>query len=160
MKKISSIQVIDSLAEMTRHQDREVIEKSLLKTIDELMPSTELQLFKIIVEETSEISLYLLSYSINGDVNIIDMKFNYGQMSTSLQKGIVNAVEYADLQQVEGISLHTTSKLDLLACWPFEYRTRNLESFGIRSRYFWHQGHHLIFAPRNHPMSLSFLARC
>jgi two-component system, cell cycle response regulator len=67
MKKVSTIQIIDSLAEITRHNDREIIEKSLLKTLDELAVQQEFRLYKVI-EKEPEIALGLLAFSVNGTI--------------------------------------------------------------------------------------------
>jgi len=100
-KKIKSTQIIDSLAEMTRHQDREIIEKSLLKTIHELMPSLELRLFKVKEgHDTNNFSLHLLSYAVGDNINVMDVKVDYKKMSPSLQSGIIDAIQQEDLQQV------------------------------------------------------------
>jgi len=106
-KKIKSTQIIDSLAEMTRHQDREIIEKSLLKTINELMPSLELRLFKVKKNpDTSEFSLHLLSYAVGNNINIMDMKVDFKMMPQALQIGITEAILQEDLQQVSDHKQH------------------------------------------------------
>ena len=68
MTVVNSLQIIDSLGEITRHRDREVIEKSLLKTLAELSPNQEFRLFKVLAKEGEEVILGLLAYSSNGYV--------------------------------------------------------------------------------------------
>ena len=68
MASVNSLQIIDSLGEITRHRDRVVIEKSLLKTLAELAPNQEFRLFKVLAKEGEEVVLGLLAYSVNGYV--------------------------------------------------------------------------------------------
>ena len=51
MQTINTIQWVDSLAEITRHRDRELIEKSLLKTFNEFEGSREFWVYKVIAIE-------------------------------------------------------------------------------------------------------------
>lgn len=60
MKKITTVQVIDTLAEITRHHDREVLEKSLASTLAELIPSQEFRLYKVL-EGGNDIEIALLT---------------------------------------------------------------------------------------------------
>ncbi len=46
-KNHQSIILIDGLAEITRHHDRKMLEKSVLKTINDLYPAESLQLFEL-----------------------------------------------------------------------------------------------------------------
>ena len=48
VRKISTVQVIDTLAEVTRHHDRELIERSLVTTLAELIPATELWFYRLV----------------------------------------------------------------------------------------------------------------
>jgi len=51
-KNDHSITLIDGLAEITRHHDRQMLEQSVLKTINDLFPVESLRLFQ--VEEINE----------------------------------------------------------------------------------------------------------
>ncbi len=53
------MQVIDTLAEVTRHQDRDLIERSLVKTLAEIVDCLELRLYRI-VRMPPEIELLLV----------------------------------------------------------------------------------------------------
>lgn len=63
-KKFNSIRFIDALAEITSHDDREVIERSLLETLCEFKDSREFWLYQILTLKPT-ISLGLLAYSSN-----------------------------------------------------------------------------------------------
>jgi two-component system cell cycle response regulator len=61
-KKFNSIRFIDALAEITSHDDREVIERSLLETLCEFQDSREFWLYQILTLKP-ELSLGLLAFS-------------------------------------------------------------------------------------------------
>ncbi|WP_404360099.1 GGDEF domain-containing protein [Methylotuvimicrobium sp. KM1] len=99
MNKISTIQIIDSLAEMTRHHDREIIEKSLLKTLDELTTGQEFRLYRVI-EAKPKIVLGMLAYSVN---SVIDTAGKYAKthcIPEHLNAGIEATVSLSSLEQV------------------------------------------------------------
>ena len=66
-KKINSVQFIDSLAEITRHHDREILEKSLLKTLKEYSEQQNFWLYKVCSFEP-DITLGLLAYTTNSEI--------------------------------------------------------------------------------------------
>lgn len=103
MKKVSSIKVLDSLAEMTQYHDSDIIEKSLLKTINDAIPSKELKLFNVINNEnltTDAIPLQLICYAVNGHIDTLQLNFFQKQLSLPLQEAILLALETGDTQQV------------------------------------------------------------
>lgn len=60
-RRCSTIQVIDSIAEVTRYLDKELIEQSLLSTLSEFEPDQELRLYKVIcLEPDLELTLAAL----------------------------------------------------------------------------------------------------
>lgn len=67
MSIINKVQFVDSLAEITRHHDRELMETSLLKTLSEYEGSQELWLYKVISQEP-DIALGLLAHLSNDHV--------------------------------------------------------------------------------------------
>lgn len=67
MKDINSIQFIDSLAEITRHRDREIIEHSLLRTLLEYDPSFDYWLYRVMAPQP-EVTLGLLAYASHKDI--------------------------------------------------------------------------------------------
>lgn len=100
MNKISTIQIIDSLAEITRHHDREIIEKSLLKTLDELTTRQEFRLYRVI-ETKPKISLALLAYSVNGVIETGGKHTKTHCISEHLNAGIEAAVLLGSLEQIQ-----------------------------------------------------------
>ncbi len=67
MKRISTVEVIDNLAEITRYHDREILERSLTATLAELVPSQEFRLYRIVATSPT-IEIALLSLVRNGMV--------------------------------------------------------------------------------------------
>ena len=60
-RRCSTIQVIDSIAEVTRYLDKELIEQSLLSTLSEFEPEQELRLYKVVcLEPDLELTLSAL----------------------------------------------------------------------------------------------------
>lgn len=60
----NSIRIVDNLAEITSHHDRHVLEKSLLKTLNELFPAQDLRLFRV-HESAQKHELTLLAFCVN-----------------------------------------------------------------------------------------------
>lgn len=67
MEKINSIKFIDSLAEITRHRDREVIERSLLKTLLEFETESSFRLYQVLGCDP-DLKLGLLAYASNDNI--------------------------------------------------------------------------------------------
>lgn len=61
-KPFNSVRFVDALAEITRHDDREVIERSLLQTLGEMKNSSEYWLYQVMTYKP-EVCLGLLAYS-------------------------------------------------------------------------------------------------
>lgn len=87
----NSIRIIDNLAEITSHQDRHVLEKSLLKTLNELFPAQELRLFRV-HEFANSHELNLLAYCVNGVIVSTDdhpkLLSDNSETSTAISKAI------------------------------------------------------------------------
>ncbi|MDT8310685.1 MAG: GGDEF domain-containing protein [Methylophaga sp.] len=60
----SSIRIVDNLAEITSHHDRQVLEKSLLKTLNELFPAQGLRLFRVRKHQHGQ-DISLLAFCVN-----------------------------------------------------------------------------------------------
>jgi diguanylate cyclase (GGDEF)-like protein len=93
MKTTHHIQLVDSLAEITSHHDRELIEKSLLNTLSEYDGAEEFWLHRVISLEP-EISLGLLAHLSKGLVNTTNYPKKYsfpediqGQIFTAIRTG-------------------------------------------------------------------------
>jgi diguanylate cyclase (GGDEF)-like protein len=99
MKKANTIQIIDSLAEITRHYDREIIEKSLLKTLDEFAVKQEFRLYKVI-ERDPEISLGLLAFSVNGTIETAGLHIKKHVIPEHLSSTIATVIGLGSLEQV------------------------------------------------------------
>ena len=67
MKKINSIKFIDSLAEITRYRDREVIERSLLKTLLEFESDSSFRLYQVLSCQP-QLKLGILAYASNDNI--------------------------------------------------------------------------------------------
>jgi len=66
-RRVSTVRVVDSLAEITRYKDRELLERSLVTTLSELFPEGEFWLYRVI-ESNNELELTLLIYARDGTV--------------------------------------------------------------------------------------------
>ena len=100
MASVNSLQIIDSLGEITRHRDREVIEKSLLKTLAELSPNQEFRLFKVLAKEGEEVVLGLLAYSINGYVETSGFHIERYELQPAIKQLVLNAIESKGIEQL------------------------------------------------------------
>lgn len=120
MKKINSIQFIDTLAEMTRYQDREVIEKSLLKTISEYEPTHQFSLYQVIASEP-EITLGLLSYTSKHNIVTTEKVKRY-RLPSEIHNGIVETINSGTLKVFERMN----SELNKLVIYPAYNRDNNI----------------------------------
>lgn len=100
MTCVNSLQIIDSLGEITRHRDREIIEKSLLKTLAELSPNQEFRLFKVLAKEAEEVELGLLAYSINGYVETSGFHVERYELYPAIKQLVLNAIESKGIEQI------------------------------------------------------------
>ncbi|QPK63196.1 GGDEF domain-containing protein [Methylomonas sp. LL1] len=99
MKNISTLHIIDSLAEITRHYDPEIIEESLLKTLNELAVGQEFHLYKVISTKPV-ITVGLLAFSVNGVIKTTGTHAKQHVISEHLKNGIKAAVLSGGLEQV------------------------------------------------------------
>ena len=67
MEKINSIKFIDSLAEITRYRDREVIERSLLKTLLEFESESSFRLYQVL-HHAPALKLGMLAFASNDNI--------------------------------------------------------------------------------------------
>ncbi len=100
MASVNSLQIIDSLGEITRHRDREVIEKSLLKTLAELTPNQDFRLFKVLAKEDEEVVLGLLAYSINGYVETSGFHIERYELPPDIKQLVLNVIESKGIKQL------------------------------------------------------------
>jgi diguanylate cyclase (GGDEF)-like protein len=92
---VSTVQVIDSLAEITRYQDREILERSLLETLSETVPSEEYRLYKIQRPPPRLELTIVANKTIDRDV-ISEHQSNH-QLTESLQQAISESIEKEDV---------------------------------------------------------------
>ncbi|MDD1621392.1 MAG: GGDEF domain-containing protein [Methylococcaceae bacterium] len=100
MPTVTSIQIIDSLGEITRHRDREIIEKSLLKTLGELAPNQEFRLFRVFAKDVDGVALGLLAYSINGHVETSGFHTKRYELPEVIKLRVLNVIECKEVEQI------------------------------------------------------------
>lgn len=93
----NSIRIVDNLAEITSHYDRQVLEKSLLKTLNELFPAQDLRLFRV-REHASSHELCLLAYCVNSVIVSTDSNPKMLSDKSDMSKAISRAIENGDVE--------------------------------------------------------------
>jgi diguanylate cyclase (GGDEF)-like protein len=91
----STVQVIDSLAEITRYQDREILEKSLLETLSETVPSEEYRLYKVL-NPPPKLELTVVANKTT-DRDVISENQTNHQLTESLQQAVSDSIEREDV---------------------------------------------------------------
>lgn len=87
---ISTITVVDSLAEITRYQDRELLERSLAITLSELFPEETFRLFRIAMAE-DRIRAALAAYA-RGGVIVSELNQEQCQLAEPLLSAVAEAI--------------------------------------------------------------------
>lgn len=95
-----SIRIVDNLADMTSQHDRLVLEKSLLKTLNELLPSQDLRLFRVSGSEEKR-ELNLLTFCIQDVIGSSDELPTITPTNERLSAALVAAIDNEDVQQVK-----------------------------------------------------------
>lgn len=93
----NSIRIVDNLAEITSHHDRHVLEKSLLKTLNELFPAQDLRLFRV-REHASSHELCLLAYCVNSVIVSTDSNPKMLADKSDMSKAISRAIQNGDVE--------------------------------------------------------------
>lgn len=93
----NSIRIVDNLAEITSHHDRHVLEKSLLKTLNELFPAQDLRLFRV-REQSNNHELCLLAYCVNSVIVSTENNPKMLSGSSDMSKAISRAIKNADVE--------------------------------------------------------------
>jgi len=83
----SGLKVVNSLAEITSYKDKHLLEDSLVKTIQELLPGGSQRLFSV-TYENKVLSIKLRAYSESADVNSTNAKINENLLITMFKKVI------------------------------------------------------------------------
>jgi len=122
VKRISTVQVIDTLAEVTRHHDRELIERSLVTTLAELIPATELWFYRLVARQPA-IQVALLVACKNRTIIAPSEQEVWG-LPPRFAESIANAFETGELaHDLDAMSGHH------LTCYPVT--DRNAEICGV-----------------------------
>ncbi|WPL19095.1 putative diguanylate cyclase YdaM [Thiorhodovibrio winogradskyi] len=90
-RALSTITIVDSLAEITRYQDRELLERSLAITLSELFPSETFRLFQIVMVE-DRIKAALVAYARDG-VIVSELNQDQCQLSEPLLEAVAEAID-------------------------------------------------------------------
>ena len=98
-KKVCTVQIIDTLAEITRFQNRELLEQSLVKTLVEMVDSNEYRLFKVVVPPP-EIELLLISHVKSNNDLLVECIHSH-KISENLTEGIAHSVDSGEVVTVE-----------------------------------------------------------
>lgn len=93
----SSVKIIDNLAEITSYHDRHVLEKSLLKTINELFPAKDIRLFRVL-EQSDNHELSLLAYCVNGVIESSDENPKLVTENKAISEAIFRAIDVGDVE--------------------------------------------------------------
>ncbi|MBK1693839.1 hypothetical protein CKO09_03665 [Chromatium weissei] len=99
--KLSTLKIVDSLAEITRYKDRELLERSLAVTLSELFLSDEFRFYRIItvtIDGVTELRLSLLTYA-NQGVVISEHQIHENELPSWLLELVTQAVETQNLTE-------------------------------------------------------------
>ncbi|RMG32405.1 MAG: GGDEF domain-containing protein [Gammaproteobacteria bacterium] len=98
-RRCSTIQVIDSIAEVTRYLDKELIEQSLLSTLSEFEPEQELRLYKVYNHEP-ELEIGLSALYSNGVISCGHANSRH-EIEPGLSSLMAMVVESGELSSVQ-----------------------------------------------------------
>lgn len=96
----SSIKIVDNLAEITSHHDRQLLEKSLLKTLNELFPNQGLRLFRV-RKQAFLYDISLLAYCVNGVIASTDTQLKLSPEAEELSAAMMSAIEKEDVVMID-----------------------------------------------------------
>ncbi len=97
--KISTVQIIDSLAEITRYQDKEILERSLVETLAETVSSEEYRLYKVL-QPPPNLELLISTYK-SAARDVISETQTDHELTDSLQQAIIQSIETEDVVTLE-----------------------------------------------------------
>lgn len=103
-RRLSTVAVVDSVAEITRYLDRELIERSLLATLADFDSQQELRLYKVITVEP-EIELGLVGHHYKGTL-LKETENLHHDIEFELAEGIAEAVETGDMASMDDPETH------------------------------------------------------
>ncbi len=97
--RVSTVKIIDSLAEITRYQDKEILERSLVETLAETVPAEEYRLYKV-VQQPPNLEL-IITASKSAARDVASETQTDHELTDSLQQAIVRAIETEDIVTLE-----------------------------------------------------------
>lgn len=97
----NSIRIVDNLAEITSHHDRHVLEKSLLKTLNELFPAHDLRLFRV-RQNAGDHELSLLAFCVNSVIVSSDEPAKLLPNESDIADALSRAIMKGDVELVAG----------------------------------------------------------
>lgn len=109
MKKFNSVDFVDSLAEITSHHDRDIIEHSLLKTLGEIVVTDnesgdEFRIYRVLHNDEN-IALALMSYAKNRIIDTLNHEIKNPALPDYLTKAISVAIEDKTIQIINQCEL-------------------------------------------------------
>jgi len=116
VKKLNSAEFVNSLAEVTQHEDRDIIERSLLQTLIEFVPTADHWLYRI-VSHSAETSIALIAYTKNNTVDTLDYEIKERKLPQIFLDSINKSIETQSVQII-----NKTEKSD---CYHFIYPAMN-----------------------------------
>ena len=104
MKKFNGIDLVDSLAEITRHYEIDVIERSLLKTLCDTVAADsrsadEFRIYRVLSNDET-IALALMSYSKNGIIDTLDREIRDPELPDYLIEAVNDALHQKTVQVI------------------------------------------------------------
>ncbi len=97
----NSIRIVDNLAEITSHHDRHVLEKSLLKTLNELFPAQDLRLFRV-RQHADNHELSLLAFCVNSVIVSADEPAKLQPSQSDISEALSRAIAKGDVELAAG----------------------------------------------------------
>jgi diguanylate cyclase (GGDEF)-like protein len=123
VKPIDSVHFVNALAELTSHNDREIIERSLLETLSEFHGAEEYWLYQVLTIQP-ELSLGLLAYANDGKI-VVSERVVKQQLPEKISQNVLEAVQKAKLT----IAQTPESSQDIFTIYPA--LDQNKEVFAI-----------------------------
>ncbi len=94
-QKVSTVQLLDSLAEITRYQDREILERSLIETLSEIVVSEEYRLYRV-YQPPPNLELIISAYK-SAARDVASETQTDHKLTDSLMQAISEAIENRDI---------------------------------------------------------------
>lgn len=99
VNSFNSFEFVDSLAEVSSHTERGVIERSLLQTLTDYCPASELRLYRVLVNESNQ-GLALMAYAKNRVIDTLDYEIRDTTLPDEFSKAINKTIQSHTVQIV------------------------------------------------------------